>query len=181
MAWETIHKTERAPGQAANLGDYDETYRTFSWSKARAELDGLPGGGLNIAHEAVDRHVAKGRGGRTALVWLDKDGDVHAYSYSELAELSNRFAGALLSLGVARGERVFALLGRMPELYVAALGTWKLGAVFCPLFSAFGPEPIRARMAIGTARALVTTEPLYRKKLMPWRADMQHLTHVLLQ
>jgi acetyl-CoA synthetase len=143
-------------------------------------LDGLPGGGLNIAHEAVDRHVAKGRGGRTALVWLDKDGDVHAYSYSELAELSNRFAAVLLSLGVARGERVFALLGRVPELYVAALGTWKLGAVFCPLFSAFGPEPIRARMAIGTARALVTTEPLYRKKLMPWRADMQHLTHVLL-
>ena len=51
-----------------------------------------------------------------------------------------------------KGDRVYSLLGRVPELYVAALGTLKLGAVFCPMFSAFGPEPIKARMAIGEAQ-----------------------------
>ena len=55
----------------------------------------------------------------------------------------------LRGLGVGSGERVFALPGRVPELYVAALGTLKNGSVFCPLFSAFGPEPIRAADAIG--------------------------------
>ena len=55
-------------------------------------------------------------------------------------------------LGVGKGDRVFSLLGRVPELYVVALGTLKNGGVFWPLFSAFGPEPIRARMAIGEAR-----------------------------
>ena len=86
----------------------------------------------------------------------------------------------LKDLGVGRGDRVFALAGRIPELYVAALGTWKTGGVFCPLFSAFGPDPIRPRMSIGTASVLVTTEAFYRKKVMPWRSQMSHLRHVLL-
>ena len=66
---------------------------------------------------------------------------------------------------MGRGDRVFALAGRIPELYVAALGTLKHRSVFCPLFSAFGPEPIRARLSIGGARVLVTTESLYKRKV----------------
>ena len=61
------------------------------------------------------------------------------------------------SLGVGKGDRVFALAGRIPELYIAALGTFKNRSLFCPLFSAFGPEPIRARLSIGQAKVLVTT------------------------
>ena len=70
----------------------------------------------------------------------------------------------LRRLGVGAGERVYVLTGRIPELYVAALGTLKNRSVFCPLFSAFGPEPIRARLEIGDARALVTTPLLYQTK-----------------
>ena len=62
---------------------------------------------------------------------------------------SNRFANVLAQRGIAKGDRVFSLLGRCPELYIAALGTLKNGSVFSPLFSAFGPEPIKARMTIG--------------------------------
>ena len=54
---------------------------------------------------------------------------------------------------------MFSLLGRVPELYIAALGTLRNGSVFSPLFSAFGPEPVRTRMAIGEAKVLVTTPP----------------------
>jgi acetyl-CoA synthetase len=164
-----------------NLDDYDRARASFTWEAARAELDGLPGGrGLNIAHEAVDRHAAGARGDHVALRWLGRGGDRRDYTYRELRELSNRFANVLEELGLARGERVFALAGRLPELHVAALGTLKQGGVFCPMFSAFGPEPIRARMTIGRARVLVTTEALYRRKVAALRARLPDLAHVLL-
>ena len=81
----------------------------------------------------------------------------------------------LQSLGVGKGDRVYALLGRVPELYVAALGTLKNRSVFCPLFSAFGPEPIRARMTIGQAKVLVTTQPLYQRKVAAIREQLPDL------
>ena len=75
---------------------------------------------------------------------------------------------------------MFVLAGRVPELYIAALGTLKLGAIFCPLFSAFGPEPIRARLTLGHAKVLVTTASLYRKKVAALRKGLPGLEHVLL-
>ncbi len=128
------------------------------WREARARLDGLPGGrGLNIAHEAVDRHVLHGNGGRTALRCIDLDADVESYSYDQLHVITNKFAGVLDTLGIGPGETVFTLLGRGLETYVVALGTLKHRSVLSPLFSAFGPEPIRQRLTLGHARVLVTT------------------------
>jgi len=152
----------------------------FSWDAARAQLDGLPGGGLNIAHEAVDRHVRAGRGERVALRFLARDGGVRDITYAALMDLTGRFANVLGRLGVGRGETVVSLLGRDPALYVAALGAMKHGSVYCPLFSAFGPEPIEARMAIGRARVLVTTLPIYRAKIAPLRDALPDLRHVLI-
>jgi acetyl-CoA synthetase len=168
-------------GVAPNLDDYERVRAGFTWDAARAELDGLPGGrGLNIAHEAVDRHAAGPRGEHVAIRWLGKSSEVRDYTYRQLRALTNRFANVLDCLGVRRGEGVFALAGRLPELYVTALGTLKLGGVFCPLFSAFGPEPIRARMSIGRARVLVTTEALYRRKVAALRGGLPELAHVVL-
>jgi acetyl-CoA synthetase len=163
-----------------NLRDYDAERAGFSWAGARALLAGLPGGaGLNIAHEAVDRHAAGAARERVAIRWLGRDGARRDLTFGELARESNRFANVLESLGVRPGERVFALTGRIPELYVAALGTWKARAVLCTLFSAFGPEPIRARMALGAAKVLVTTAALYERKVAPIRASLPALEHVL--
>jgi acetyl-CoA synthetase len=160
-----------------NMPDYEAARAAFSWARARAELDGLPGGrGLNIAHEAVDCHA----GAKTAIRWLGRHGERREISYAELAALSSRFANVLRDLGVARGERVFALSGRIPELYVTALGTLKSGAVFCPLFSAFGPEPVRERLALGEGAALVTTPAIYRRKVAPVRDALPTLRHLLL-
>ncbi len=170
----------RAFAVAPNLADYAAARARFSWDEARRALAGLPGGGLNIAHEAVDRHAASALRDRVAIRWLGKHGAVVDYTYGRLAAESNRFANALGALGVGKGDRLFALLPRLPALHLAALGAWKRGAVFCPLFSAFGPEPIRARMALGGARALVTTLALYRKKVAPIRDALPALEHVLL-
>ena len=140
MEWERIRKhPEDCVG--ANLLDYEEYARTFSWAQARALLDGLAGGGLNIAHEAVDRHVLAGRGEKLALRWIGRDDRIRDFSYTALRAQTNRFANILVQHGLAKGDRVFSLLGRSPELYIAALGTLKNGCVFSPLFSAFGPDP----------------------------------------
>lgn len=154
--------------------------REFSWTKVRKTLMGLPDGGLNIAVEAVDRHVAEGRGQREALRWLARDGRVVSYCYDELKALSDRFANLLQGLGVGQGQRVFSLLGRVPELHIAALGTLKHGAVFCPLFSAFGPDPIATRLRLGEGRVLITTAALYQRKIAHLRATLPDLHHVLL-
>ena len=93
-------------------------------SRRGSRLDGLPGGrGLNIAYEAVDRHAAGPRGGTVALRCVAKDGSVSELTYADLAGQTNRFANLLRSLGVGQGDRVFTLLGRVPELYLTVLGT----------------------------------------------------------
>ncbi|MBM3392369.1 MAG: acetate--CoA ligase, partial [Betaproteobacteria bacterium] len=90
------------------------------------------------------------------------------------------FANVLKSLGVGKGERLFILAGRMPELYVAALGSFKNGTVVSPLFSAFGPEPIATRIKLGEGAVLVTTELLYERKVAKIRGELPTLRHVLL-
>jgi acetyl-CoA synthetase len=180
MPWDTIHKPDRQSAVSPNLPSYADACASFSWGTARRELDGLPGGALNIAYEAVDRHVRHGRGDRRALRWIAKNDEKRDFTYADLVRLSNRFANLLASLGVRKGDRVFGLAGRIPELYIATLGTLKNGSVFSPLFSAFGPEPVRSRMELGDARVLVTTEALYRKKIMAWRHELPQLKNVLL-
>jgi acetyl-CoA synthetase len=177
MGFDTIPKTLDRFSTPPNLTDYRQTYRDFDWQQARIKGQG---GGINIAFEAVDRHVQEGQGAQPALVWLGKQGERRTFSYGQLQGLGNRFANLLTDLGVAKGEVVFSLCGRTPQLYAALLGSLKAGAVFCPLFSAFGPEPIRSRMEIGGARVLVSSARLYHKKVAPWRSELPHLRQVLL-
>jgi acetyl-CoA synthetase len=175
-----IVKARRGWPVAPNLSDYEAARREFSWTAARRDLDGLADGGLNIAYECVDRHALGVRRDQRAIRWLGRHGETHDFTYAELRVLTNRFANMLDRLGVRRGDRVFVLTDRIPELYVSVLGTLKHGSVACTLFSAFGPEPIRQRLTIGAGRVLVTTERLYRKKVAPIRAELTELEHVLL-
>jgi acetyl-CoA synthetase len=173
-------KTLARDARPPNLVDYAATCAAFNWEQARARLDGLPGGqGLNIAHEAVDRHLAHGRGDRIAIRWIGKHGSRRDLSYANLARETNRFANALGELGVQPGERVFVMMGRLPELYVAVLGALKARCVVSPLFSAFGPEPIVTRCEKGDARVLVTTPELYQRKIRDLRERLPGLKHVI--
>ena len=164
-----------------NLGTYDETYSGFSWEAIRKELSRLPGGtGLNIAWEAVDRHAAGPLRDKVAIRWISKADARVDFTYGELREKTNRFANVLSALGLGKGDAVFALSGRIPELYIAAIGTLKNRSVFCPLFAAFGPEPLRQRLSKGEAKALVTTSRLYKKNITELRSSLPCLKHVLL-
>ncbi len=180
MAYATIVKTPAVWRAQPNLRDYEGARAPGFWERARDELDGLPGGrGLNIAHEAVVRHAEGAHAGKLALRWLGRHGEVLDFSYADLDLLTNRFANVLRSLGLGKGDLVCVLAGRIPELYVAALGTLKNRSVFCPLFSAFGPEPVRTRMTIGRAKALLTTGSLYQRKVAGIRASLPDLEHVI--
>ena len=175
------HRPGFAVAEVPNLLDYEGTRASFSWEAARTALDGLPGGGgLNIAHEAVDRHVGNAqRAGKVALRLLGKDGGRVEVTYAQLAARTNRFANALATIGVESGDVVAVLCGRQLDLYVSMLGALKHRCVVSPMFSAFGPEPIRARLELGAAKVLVTTAPLYERKVAGLREGLPLLEHVL--
>ena len=108
---------------------------------------------LNACVECCDRHALPGR---IALFWEGKDGSRASYTFSELKALSGRFANFLQAQGVRPGDCVAGLLPRTPELLVTILGAWRLGAVYQPLFTAFGPKAIEHRVATAGSKVLVT-------------------------
>ncbi|HEX6198153.1 MAG TPA: acetate--CoA ligase [Jiangellaceae bacterium] len=180
MSWQPIHKTE-SPKLEPNLADYEITRKEFTWTDARRRLTGLPGRrGLNIAYESVDRHAAGPFADKVAIRFRDRHGEITELTYRELQRKTNRFANVLRQLGVGRTDRVFSLLGRVPELYITALGTLKNTSVFSPLFPAFGPEPVRQRLELGDAVVLVTTPELYKRRVKAARGSLPQLRHVLL-
>jgi len=175
-----IHKTAADLRLAPNLADYDKERRGFSWDSVSGELETQPDGALNIAWQAVERHATGTRRDKTAFRFLSRDQPARNVSYGELSALSNRFCNVLRGLGVGKGERLFILAGRIPELYVALLGALKNGTAVSPLFSAFGPEPIATRVNLGEGAVLVTTDALYARKVAKSRDRMPSLRHVLL-
>ena len=181
MFWKAIEKHPESWAVKPNLVDYEETCAGFRWEDLRLEMDGLPdGNGLNIAHEAVDRHAERPTREQLAMRWLGSDGVVRDFTYLELKRQSSRFANVLRILGLGKGDTICVLAGRIPELYITALGTLKNASVFCPLFSAFGPEPVYQRLNRGDAKVLVTTERQYRQKVAHLMERLPNLRYVLL-
>ena len=181
MSAKVIKKEKLTKSYVPNLEDYSPFYSSFQWEDALSEIDGLPDNqGINIAYEAVDRHVLKGKGDKIALRFIRKSKEREDYTYQNLMDLSNQFANVLQNLNIGKGDRVFVLANRIPELYITALGTWKNRSVFCPLFSAFGPEPIKSRISIGSGKVLVTTEDLFRKKVKSILSELSDLEYVII-
>jgi len=175
-----IEKTAAELRVKANWDDSPEARAAFSWQAEAAELAGLPGGGLNLAYEAVDRHAQGRRRGHVALRILERNGGHCSITYAQLSGLSNRFANVLQGLGIGAGARLFVLCERGLELYLGVLGGLKNGCVVSPLFCAFGPEPLETRLRLGEGSVLLTSETLYRRKIAAIRERLPALEHVLL-
>ena len=173
-----ITKDPRSFKVAPHLLDREAACREFRWAHARQALAGLPGGALNIAHEAVGRHAQGARADHVAIRWLGADGTRQTLTYRELDARASRFANVLVTQGLQRGDLLFVLMPRVPELYVAVLGALKAGLAVAPLYPAFGPEPVAARIEIAGGRALITTPELYRKKVASVRSRLATLTLV---
>ena len=162
------------------MQNYDSARRNMDWDTFRRWLGSEPGSWINIAFEAVDHQVMDGHGAKEAIRWLGKSGERRIFTYADLKRESDRFARMLADRRLGKGTRVFTLLGRVPELYIAALGTLKAGGVFCPLYSAFGPEPVRSRLEIGEADVLLASPRDYERKVAAARKDLPRLAHVFL-
>lgn len=175
-----IDKTLETFPVRPNLMDYESEYRSFRWEDAAQYFDGLPDGGFNIAHEAIDRHANGALADKTALIWLGENGERRTYTFADMKKESSKFANLLASLGFSKGDRIFTLSTRLPELYIAAIGILKNRSVMCPLFSQFGPEPILQRLIRGDAKALLTTKSLFEKKVRPILSELPQLQTILL-
>ncbi len=150
----------------------------FDWGQIEREL-GIDGpADVNQAQLCLDRHVAAGRGDKTALIWERKDGETERYSFAELSALSRKFANMLAGLGIGKGDRVFTFIERIPELYVAVFGVLRLGAIIGPLFADFGPDPVRDRLADSGARVLITS-PTLRAKIASILSDLPDMEHII--
>ncbi len=160
--------------------DYARDSANFQWEQVHGELDWLPGGGLNMAHEAIDRHADGARRDKVAMIWEGRNGEHETYTFGRLKALTNRFANVLVSLGVGKGDRVFLLMDRLPELYITCFGALKVGAIVGPLFSALGPDPVRDCLQDSAAKVLVTQPHLRRRitGIIPELFDLQHIVVV---
>ena len=160
-----------------NLADYGETVTDFDWQQMYDELSWLPDGALNNAYEAIDRHVVNRKGDKLALIWVGKDGEEENYTFADLKRESDKFANVVTELGLKRGDRAFVFMDRLPELYFAFFGVLKAGGVVGPLFSAFGPDPVRDRLQDSGARFLITTPELRRKvsSVLPECPAIEHV------
>ncbi|MCO7517473.1 AMP-binding protein [Pseudomonas guariconensis] len=135
------------------MRDYAEAVRSFNHRSAvEAALHGTLDA-LNACVECCDRHAGSGR---VALIWEDREGNSARYTFEQLQGLAARLANVLGQQGVGPGDRVAGLMPRTPELLVTILATWRLGAVYQPLFTAFGPKAIEHRLEQSHARVVVT-------------------------
>ncbi|WP_289354997.1 acetate--CoA ligase [Paenibacillus sp. S-12] len=159
-----------------NMSDYGKWSADFRWEEVEKQFSWYETGKVNMAYEAIDRHVANGRGEKVALYYSDAVRD-EAYTYAELSRKTNQFANVLRNLGIQKGERIFIFMPRTPELYVSLLGSLKIGAVVGPLFEAFMETAVKDRLEDSAAVAIVTTPALVHR--VP-RSELPALKHVIL-
>lgn len=157
MTDEIIQKNLSELRTSPNLPDYKKALKTPSWDLIKDKLSWFAQGGVNLAYNAVDRHVGTPIENKIALFWQGEDGQTKQFTFGQLAKLSNQFANYLTSLGVQKGERVFLFLPRIPQLYAAFLGILKTGAIAGTLFSAFGEQALFDRLENSGAIVLLTT------------------------
>ncbi len=163
-----------------NLSDYEKMRAEFKWETISNELDWFDKDHINIAYVAVDAHLKTDHREKKAMIWEGQKGEVEEYTYADLSRLSNKFANVLVrETGVLKGDRVFFFLERVPEIFIGILGTLKAGAIIGPLFSAFGPEAVKDRLADSRAKVLVTS-PALKKKIAEILPDLPHLEKIII-
>ena len=148
------------------MQDYRTARDTFSIAQLAAELlAGDLGANINAAVECCDRWA--GDPDRVAIHWIGKDFAEETVTFAALRDQSSRFANLLRARGIGKGDVVGGLLPRIPELFVVALGAWRVGALYQPLFTAFGPAAIESRVTAegGSQAKLIVTDTANRPKL----------------
>ncbi|WP_077213299.1 acyl-CoA synthetase [Bacillus dakarensis] len=140
---------------------YEELMSNFSWDKVVKSFDWNVEERFNMAHECCDKWADDPK--RVAFYWEDEAGSTDVWTYKRLKEESNRLANAFTALGIRKGDRVGGLSGKDMELILTVLATWKIGAIYVPMFTAFGPEALKYRLQDSGCKILVTNQEQAKK------------------
>ena len=172
--------------QQAYLKDYEGAYRRSVedpdgfWSEVASELEWFKpwsrvfqweysnfkwflGATCNITYNCLDRHLAAGRKNKAAFIWLGEDGSERVFTYGRLAQLVNRFANGLKSLGIGKGDRVVIYMSLTPEGAIAMLACARIGAVHSVVYAGFSVGSLRDRILDAQAKVLITADAGYRR------------------
>ncbi len=173
-----IVKKDNKGELAPHMEEYDRYCKGFDWESASKEVEWFDGKYLNAAHNAVDRHANGPLRNKVAVIHETAGGSIEKYTYLDLKKSTNKFANILRKLGVKKGDRVFLFLPRVPEVYVAFLGTLKIGAIASTLFSAFGQEALLDRLSNSNATVVITT-PELKQKIDQIKDNLPNLTYTI--
>ncbi|MFC6063316.1 acetate--CoA ligase [Streptomyces ochraceiscleroticus] len=148
--------------QAARLHWDTPWTRVLDWSDAPF-AKWFADGRLNVAYNCVDRHVEAGHGDQVAFHWEGEPGDTRNITYADLQREVSRTANALLSLGLATGDRVAIQLPMIPEAVFAMLACARLGLPHSVVFGGFSPAALQSRIEDAEAKLLITADGQYRR------------------
>jgi acetyl-CoA synthetase len=132
----------------------DWTFPQFRW---------FTGARTNVCHNALDRHVAAGQGGRAALVYVNERGDRRVLTYGQLLHEVRRVAASLRAAGVEKGDRVTVYMPTCPEAIVTMLACARVGAIHCAVFAGFGAGALGDRIAASGSKLVVCADVTWRK------------------
>jgi acetyl-CoA synthetase len=133
---------------------FEWTFPTFRW---------FTGGQTNLAYNALDHHVANGRGAHTALIYFNERGEKQTFTFAELLEHVTRAAAALRGLGIRKGDRLTIYMPTSPEAIVLMLATVRIGAIHSVVFAGFGANALGQRIQASGSRLVFTANVTYRK------------------
>ena len=154
---------------------YEELIKDFSWKRVIDTFDWDVDKSFNMAHECCDRWAINED--RIAIYWENQYGNNKVYTYADLRNYSNQLANAFVNLGVKKGDRIAGLLGKEVELIITVLATWKIGAIYVPMFTAFGPEAISYRINDAECKLLVSNQE-QANKLVGINTSLEHIIFV---
>ncbi|HEY2804052.1 MAG TPA: acetate--CoA ligase [Actinomycetota bacterium] len=147
--------------QASRLSWFEPWNTVMEWNPPWVKW--FLGGKLNVSYNCLDRHVEAGGGDKVAFHWEGEPGERRTITYRELLDEVCRFANALKSLGVRKGDRVNIYLGMIPELPIAMLACARIGAPHSVVFGGFSAEALKDRINDAEAKVLITADGGYRR------------------
>jgi acetyl-CoA synthetase len=147
--------------QAEALDWFDKWHTVLEWDLPFSKW--FIGGTLNVSYNALDRHVAAGKGDKVAFHWEGEPGDTRTITYAQMLDEVERFANVLKNLGVKRGDRINIYMPMIPELPVAMLACTRIGAAHSVVFGGFSSEALRDRINDAEAKVLITADGGYRR------------------
>ena len=158
--------------QASNLKWQKPWDTVLDWSEAPF-AKWFEGGQLNAAENCLDRHVEEGNGNRVALHFVGEPGDTRDVTYAELLADTCKFANALKSRGINKGDRVLIYMPMVPEAAVAMLACARIGAVHSVVFGGFSAQSILDRLEDSEAVAVITADGGWRRGgIVPLKANV---------